>query len=132
MHAKARPPACSISATTSAALASCTSATHTAAPSRARRSAVARPMPDAPPVTTAALPAKRALSTETSLAATFPSDRLLQLGAALVEDAARDDQLLDLLRALEDVQDLRVTAPFLQQLGLAVAQAAAQLDAAQR
>ena len=48
------------------------------------------------------------------------------------EEAARDDQQLDLLRALEDVEDLRVARPLLEQLALAVAEGAAQLDAAQR
>jgi hypothetical protein len=36
----------------------------------------------------------------------------------------RDDQLLDLLGALEDVEDLGVARPLLEQLGLAVADAA--------
>ena len=58
--------------------------------------------------------------------------RLLQLGRGLVEQPARDDQQLDLLGALEDVEDLRVARPLLQQLGLAVAERAGQLDAAQR
>src|SRR4029077_3853707 len=57
---------------------------------------------------------------------------LLELRRALVQDATRDHQQLDLLRALEDVEDLRVARPLLEQLGLAVAKAAAQLHAAQR
>ena len=55
---------------------------------------------------------------------------LLQLGRGLAEQPAGDDQLLDLLGALEDVEDLRVARPLLQQLVLAVADAAGQLDAA--
>src|SRR5690606_28957329 len=54
---------------------------------------------------------------------------LLQLGGTLAEQPPGDDQLLDLLGALEDVQDLRVPAPLLQQRVLAVAQRATQLDA---
>ena len=53
----ARPPAASISFATASAPAPFTSATTTAAPSRASSSAVARPMPDAAPVTIATLPA---------------------------------------------------------------------------
>src|SRR5690606_40042988 len=42
----------------------------------------------------------------------FPSSRvLLQLGAGLVQHPASHDELLDLLGALEDVEDLRVAAP---------------------
>ena len=58
------------------------------------------------------------------------ADPLLQLGARQPQDPAGDDQLLDLLGALEDVEDLGVAGPLLQQLGLAVADGAAQLDAA--
>src|SRR4051794_24698206 len=60
-----------------------------------------------------------------------PACGLLQLGARQPQHPARDDQLLDLLGALEDVEDLRVTRPLLEQLGLAVAHRAAQLDARQ-
>ena len=58
------------------------------------------------------------------------SPELLQLGAGQAEHPARHDQLLDLLGALEDVEDLGVAGPLLQQLGLAVAERARQLDAA--
>ena len=57
---------------------------------------------------------------------------LLQLGGGESEQPSGDDQLLDLLGALEDVEDLGVAAPLLEQLGLAVAEGAGQLDAAQR
>ncbi len=56
--------------------------------------------------------------------------RLLQLGRGQTQEPAGDDQLLDLLGALEDVEDLGVAGPLLQQLVLAVADAAGQLDAA--
>ena len=46
---------------------------------------------------------------------------LLQLGRRLAEQLPRDDQLLDLLGALEDVEDLDVARPLLEQLALAVA-----------
>src|SRR5262245_46136812 len=56
---RARPPTASISPTTRFAAAGSTSFTTTAAPSAAKRSAVARPIPEPAPVTTAALPASR-------------------------------------------------------------------------
>src|SRR5579884_3320337 len=52
----ARPPAVVMRSTVSRASASLRSATTTEAPSRASRSAVARPIPEPPPVTMAALP----------------------------------------------------------------------------
>src|SRR5579875_758618 len=55
-----------------------------------------------------------------------------QLVRALAEQLARDHELLDLLRALEDVEDLRVPGPLLEQLLLAVAGCAAERDAAER
>jgi hypothetical protein len=58
--------------------------------------------------------------------------RARELGRRLAEQPAGDDQQLDLLGALEDVEDLGVAGPLLEQLGLAVADRAAQLDAAQR
>ena len=58
--------------------------------------------------------------------------RLAQFLRVLAEQPPRDDQHLDLLRALEDVEDLRVARPLLEQLALAVAERAAQLHAAQR
>src|ERR1700730_3488401 len=54
--AAARPPALSIIRTVSRAPASLRSAASTEAPSAARRTAVARPIPDPPPVMTAVLP----------------------------------------------------------------------------
>src|SRR5258705_9742900 len=54
----ARPPAALISATVAAASASTRSATATRAPSRAITTAVAWPIPDAPPVTRAILPSR--------------------------------------------------------------------------
>lgn len=45
----------------------------------------------------------------------------LQLLAGVADDAAGDDEQLDLLRALEDVEDLGVAGPLLEQLGLGVA-----------
>src|SRR4051794_18541835 len=57
---------------------------------------------------------------------------LLELGAGLPEQSAGHDQLLDLLGALEDVEDLRVARPLLQQRVLAVAHAARELDALER
>src|SRR4051794_13038429 len=57
---------------------------------------------------------------------------LSELGRALAEQLAGDDQQLDLLRALEDVEDLGVARPLLEQVALAVADAAAELDAAER
>ena len=50
------PPACSISDTVSAPPSAFTSATTTEAPAAASAIAVARPMPEAPPVTIATLP----------------------------------------------------------------------------
>ena len=55
-HGLARPPAAAIASATRMAPASFTSATTTLAPSAASRRAVASPMPDAAPVTTATLP----------------------------------------------------------------------------
>ncbi len=52
-------PSAAISLTTACAASASISATATAAPSRARRSAVARPMPRPAPVTSAVLPMKR-------------------------------------------------------------------------
>src|SRR3954452_705420 len=57
---------------------------------------------------------------------------LLQLGRRLLEQLAGDDQQLDLLGALEDVEDLGVARPLLEQLRLGVAGRAAQRDAPQR
>ena len=48
------------------------------------------------------------------------------------EQVAGDDQALDLLGPLEDVENLGVACPLLNQLGLAVAQRAGELDAAKR
>src|SRR3954451_21423480 len=56
---------------------------------------------------------------------------LLELCGGLFQQLARDDEQLDLLRALEDVEDLRVARPLLEQLGLAVPARADQRDAAQ-
>src|SRR5207237_3136791 len=56
---RAVPPACSISRTSASPAAPCVSARTKRAPSRAKRSALARPMPLAAPVMTAALPARR-------------------------------------------------------------------------
>src|SRR3974390_2075822 len=55
-----------------------------------------------------------------------------QLPARLAQEAPRDDQHLDLLGALGDVEDLGVARPLLEQLGLAVADRAAELDAPER
>src|SRR4051794_10934241 len=55
-----------------------------------------------------------------------------QLCRSLPEQLPSNDQQLDLLRALEDVEDLRVACPLLEQLFLGVAGRAAQADAAQR
>ena len=52
------PPAALISPTVPAALSSVRSATATRAPSRLMATAVARPIPDAPPVTSAVLPSR--------------------------------------------------------------------------
>ena len=52
----AAPPSASISRATAAPLSSCQSDTTTLAPSRANSSALARPMPEPPPVTIAVLP----------------------------------------------------------------------------
>src|SRR5690606_27907469 len=57
---------------------------------------------------------------------------LLQFLARLAQQPAGDDELLDLLRAFEDVQDLRVTRPLLQQRLLGVAEGAGELDAFER
>src|SRR5699024_11273026 len=54
---------------------------------------------------------------------------LLQLLARVSEDPTGDDEQLDLLGALEDVEDLAVPGPLLEQLGLGVARGAGQLDA---
>ena len=54
--AMATPPVATISADTASAALVCRSMIATLAPSRANNSAVARPMPDAPPVTRARLP----------------------------------------------------------------------------
>src|SRR5664280_13906 len=56
--ATALPPAASIARATSSAVPPLRSATWTLAPCRASRSAVARPMPEPPPVTTATLPCR--------------------------------------------------------------------------
>jgi hypothetical protein len=42
-------------------------------------------------------------------------DPLLEFGRGQAKQPARDDELLDLLGALEDVEDLGVPCPFLQQ-----------------
>src|SRR3954454_7462822 len=47
---------------------------------------------------------------------------LLQFGRRLVQQPPGDDELLDLLGALEDVEDLGVARPLLEQRLLAVAQ----------
>src|SRR6478752_7210167 len=57
-----------------------------------------------------------------------PRELLLQLCRRLSEQTARDDQRLDLLRALEDVEDLRVACPLLQQRALRVPQRAGEFD----
>src|SRR3954454_3639078 len=67
-----------------------------------------------------------------ALRSMFSTTPLAQLGGRLAEQLARDDQQMDLLRALEDVEDLRVARPLLDQLGLAVAGGAAEAHAAQR
>src|SRR5580692_3227543 len=56
---------------------------------------------------------------------------LAEFARVLAEELAGDDQELDLLGALEDVEDLRVAGPLLEQLGLAEADGAAELDAAE-
>src|SRR4051812_17175349 len=56
----------------------------------------------------------------------------LQLRGGLPKQATGDDELLDLLGALEDVHDLGVSGPLLQQVVFRVADAAAQFHAAQR
>src|SRR5437763_11196348 len=58
-------------------------------------------------------------------------ERLSQFGGALAEQQPGDHEQLDLLRALEDVEDLDVAGPLLQQLALAVADRPGQGDAAQ-
>src|ERR1700679_4064747 len=57
---------------------------------------------------------------------------LAQFGGGLAEQQPCDDQQLDLLGALEDVEDLGVARPLLEQAALALAEAAAELDAAER
>src|SRR3954464_14290388 len=57
---------------------------------------------------------------------------LLELGAGQPEHAPGHDQLLDLLGALEDVEDLGVTRPLLEQLALGVPDRARELHARQR
>src|SRR5690349_19472731 len=57
---------------------------------------------------------------------------LLELRAGLPQQSASHDQLLDLLGALEDVEDLRVARPLLEQLVLAVPDAPGQLHAPER
>ena len=52
--------------------------------------------------------------------------RSAQLRRGLAEQLPRDDQQLDLLGALEDVEDLRVARPLLEQQLLAVAERAAR------
>src|SRR5947209_18884504 len=59
-------------------------------------------------------------------------DELLQLAAGLAQQQPGHDQQLNLLGALEDVEDLDVTGPLLQQLALAVAERPGQRHAAQR
>src|SRR3954452_11497999 len=55
-----------------------------------------------------------------------------QLCRSLPEQLPSNDQQLDLLRALEDVEDLRVARPLLEQLLLGIAGGSAKADAAQR
>src|SRR5262245_7503218 len=81
----ARPPAASTSRTVSSPPAASTSATVTAAPSRAKPSAVARPMPAPPPVTSATLPSRSPTPPPRAPAAYH---RPPLLPAALREDAA--------------------------------------------
>src|SRR5437588_12949703 len=57
---------------------------------------------------------------------------LLQLGRGLPQQQAGDDQQLDLLYAFEDVEDLDVAGPLLEQLSLAVTDRTGERDAAQR
>src|SRR5690554_458289 len=52
-----------------------------------------------------------------------------QLARAQPEQTARDDEELDLLRPLEDIEDLRVSSPLLKEIILGVAGGAAELDA---
>src|SRR5690554_5126297 len=54
-----------------------------------------------------------------------------QLARAQPEQTARDDEELDLLRPLEDIEDLRVSSPLLEEIVLGVAGGAAELDAAE-
>src|SRR3954454_22717283 len=61
-----------------------------------------------------------------------PSARLPEFRGSLLQQLSRHDQQLELLGALEDVEDLRVPRPLLEQLVLAVPDAAAQLHAAER
>src|SRR4051812_32863505 len=48
------------------------------------------------------------------------------------EQLARHHEQLNLLGALEDVEDLRVAGPLLKQFGLAIARGAAELDRPER
>ena len=54
---------------------------------------------------------------------------LLQLGGGEAEQAPRDHEQLDLLGALEDVEDLGVPGPLLEELALGSSRSAGQLDA---
>src|SRR5699024_455531 len=56
----------------------------------------------------------------------------LQFARTFAEQAAGDDQQLNLLRAFEDVQDLGIPRPFLQQAVFGIGFGAAQGDAGQR
>src|SRR5207342_3169197 len=56
---------------------------------------------------------------------------LPQFARTLTEQLPSHDKQLNLLRPLEDVEDLGVARPLLEQLALAVAEAAAELDAAE-
>src|SRR5690606_15952301 len=57
-----------------------------------------------------------------------PNRRLLQFTGCLVQQAPGNDQQLNLLGALENVEDLGVTGPFFQKLGFAIAHGGRQFD----
>src|SRR5437764_3152694 len=96
-----------------------TSVMTTSAPWRASVSASWRPRPRDAPVTTATFPVRSNMHAPFL----FQPDRATRAG-----DRARDDQPLDLRRALPDLVDLRVAEPLLDRVLLDVAVAAKDLD----
>src|SRR5207237_8352396 len=102
------------------------------APPRRRPPRAARPRATRPPARATSPAAPRGSGTRAGPAPGrgAPRDRarpLRQLLRRIAEDAPRDDQLVDLLRALEDVVDLGVAHPLLEEKLARVAERAQDL-----